>query len=327
MDCRAKRGASLGEGPIFLFVLAAAWLLHGVETLAQSGEAPGEAGRVLARVGEASVTVAEFEREWTRVARSAATSAPVDEQRRQLLAEMIGFRLRVAAARAAGLDRDPELVASFERALVRRLDEQWIEKHRADLAVTEEEIALAYAARQESFRIPARSRAALIWIAAAKGADRRAAERRAEKALDEARRLPAEPAHFGALALDYSEETASRYRGGDIGWLAAGESSRWPPEVTAAIFALDRPGALAPLIASANGFYLVRLTAREESRLRPLASVRDDLRGDLLREKHQTLRAAQSAALAASFPVAVDEALFEELEPAAVRPPPLPGER
>jgi hypothetical protein len=51
------------------------------------------------------------------------------------------------------------------------------------------------------------------------------------------------------------------------------------------------------------------------------------LRGELQREKYQALRAAQIAALTASFPVAVDEALFEKLEPAAVRPPPLPGER
>ena len=308
-------------------MIAAAWLLHAAEGFAQSGGSSGEPGRVLARVGEASVTVAEFEREWTRVARSAATAAPVDEQRRQLLDEMIGFRLRVAAARAAGLDRDPELIASFEQALVRRLDEQWVESHRADLAVTDEEIAAAYAARQESYRLPARSRAALIWIAAAKGSDRQAAERRAEKALDEARRLPAAPPDFGALAVTYSEERATRYQGGDIGWLAVGEANRWPSEVTAAIFALETPGALSPLVETADGFYLVRLTAREESRLRPLASVRDALRSELLRAKHQALRAAQSAALAADFPVAVDEALFETLEPAAVRPPPLPGER
>lgn len=307
--------------------MAAAWLLLGAEAWAQSGESPGEAGRILAQVGGASVTVAEFEREWTRVARSAATSTPVDEQRRQLLDEMIGFRLRVAAARAAGLDRDPELVASFERALVRRLDEQWSEQHRASLAVTDEEIALAYAARQESFRLPARSRAAVIWIAAAKGSDRKTAERRAEQALDEAQRLPLAPPDFGALAVTYSEERASRYQGGDIGWLAVGEANRWPPEVVAAIFALESPGALAPLVETSTGFYLVRLTAREESRLRPLASVRDALQSDLLRAKHQALRAAQSAALAANFPVAVDEALFETLEPVAVQPPPLPGER
>jgi len=89
---------------------------------------PGEAEPVLARVGEVLLTVDDFEREWTRVARSATASASVEHQRRQLLDEMIGYRLRVVAARAAGLDRDPELVASFEKALVRRLDEKWIEE-------------------------------------------------------------------------------------------------------------------------------------------------------------------------------------------------------
>lgn len=287
----------------------------------------GEPEPILARVGGVTVTVAEFEREWARVARGAPTAASIDAQRRQLLDEMIGFRLRVAAARAAGLDRDPELVAAFDRALVRRLDEQWVETHRADLVVTDEEIAAAYAARQESFRLPARSRAALIWIAAAKGSDRAAARRRAEKALDEARKLPSTPADFGALAVTYSEERASRYQGGDIGWLTAGEATRWPPEVIAAILALESPGALSPLVETADGFYLVRLIEREEGRVRPLSSVRDTLRSELQREKHQKLRAAQRAALTANFPVAVDEALFETLAPVAVRPPPLPGER
>ena len=48
---------------------------------------------------------------------------------------------------------------------------------------------------------------------------------------------------------------------------------------------------------------------------------------DSARAKREESYAAQIAALTASFPVAVDEALFEKLEPAAVRPPPLPGER
>ena len=109
--------------------------------------------------------------------------------------------------------------------------------------------------------------------------------------------------------------------------VATDDASDWPPEVTAAIFALESPGALSPLVETTDAFYLVRLVAREESRLRPLASVGEALRGELQREKYQALRAAQIAALTASFPVAVDEALFEKLEPAAVRPPPLPGER
>jgi peptidyl-prolyl cis-trans isomerase C len=302
-------------------------LLTSAGLAAQSGGPPGETERVLAKVGEASLTVAEFEREWTRVARSAPGTSPIDELRRQLLEEMIGFRLRAAAARAAGLDRDPEIVASFERALVRRLDEQWVESHRADLTVTDEELAAAYAARQEDYRMPERSRAALIWIAAAKGSDRKAARRRAEQALDEARKLPPAPPDFGALAVAYSEERASRYQGGDIGWLAAGDATRWPAEVVAAIFALETPGALSPLVETAEGYYLIRLVAREMSCPRPLESVRDGLRGELLREKHEALRATQRAALAATYPVFVDEALFERLEPIAVRPPSLPGER
>ena len=274
------------------------------------------------------MTVAEFEREWTRVARSAATATPVDEQRRQLLDEMIGFRLRVAAARAAGLDRD-----GGARCLPSR--RRWCGA--STRTGSKSTVPSSPSPMKRSRRPTPGGRRASGSSALPRSADldrrregqrsQRGARRRAEKALEEARRLPLAPPNFGALAVTYSEERASRYQGGDIGWLATGEANRWPPEVVTAIFALESPGALAPLVETAAGFYLVRLTAREESRLRPLANVRDALRSDLLREKHQMLRAAQSAALAARFPVAVDEALFEKLEPIAVRPPPLPGER
>lgn len=282
---------------------------------------------ILARVGDVAITVREFETEWAKAVRSAPQGASAESLRRPLLEEMIGFRLRVLAAKEAGIDRDPEIVALLERALVRRFEEQWEQAHRAGLEVDESEIEAAYRAAGERFRLPERVRGALLWVSAPKGSDRERARRRAESALAAARALPSSVPDLGSVAAENSEERSSRYRGGDIGWLTPPEAGRWPAEVVTALFALESPGSFAPLVETPDGFYVVRLVAREVGTLQPIESVRELLRAELLRAKRKEWTRQQSAALAASHPVVVDDDLFRTLVPIVVSPPPLPGER
>ena len=79
--------------------------------------------------------------------------------------------------------------------------------------------------------------------------DAKKAELRArmEEGLKKASETPVEGGRgaasigFGAVAVEYSDDQVSRYRGGDIGWLDDGNFSyRWPKEVLAAGYALEK---------------------------------------------------------------------------------------
>ena len=84
--------------------------------------------------------------------------------------------------------------------------------------------------------------AALIRIAAsphAVGKDKAELLKRAETARTEALALEPGVPGFGGVAVNYSEDQDSRYRGGDIGWLQAGTiDGRWDRKVSEAVFAL-----------------------------------------------------------------------------------------
>jgi peptidyl-prolyl cis-trans isomerase C len=66
-------------------------------------------------------------------------------------------------------------------------------------------------------------------------------------------------AGFGAVAVAYSEDQSSRYKGGDVGWFDEGQAHyRWPTEVIRAGFALKNSGDVSEVIRAENGFYLVK---------------------------------------------------------------------
>ena len=299
-------------------------------------EAGAESTAPVARVGDELITVERFHAEMLRRGGRRPGQYATTEQKRALLNEMIRFEALAAQAREAGYDRDPETLAVMKRLMVARYQRDVLEARLAEIEVSDEEIERFYAEHEDEFARPERSRAAIVFIEVPKGAsDAVRAERkaRAEAALGEARALNSGIQHFGRLAIQYSDDRASRYRGGVIGWLSHGSTQqyKWGDEVVAAVHALEHPGEIGPLVETDAGYYLVRLVDREESAARPLAALRNGLRNRLLHERQAAVREAFEQEALAAGQVEVDEDLLSSIEaptpPAkeeALRPPPLP---
>ncbi len=296
-----------------------------------------ESKAAVALVGEEPITVERFHGEMLRRGGQRPGQYATTEQKRALLDEMVRFEALAAQARAAGYDRDPETLEVLKRLMVARYQRDALEARLAGLEVSDEEIERFYAENEDEFARPERSRAAIVFIEVPKGASktvREQREQRARAALAEAHTLDPEVAHFGSVAIRYSDDRASRYRGGVIGWLSRGSSQRykWGDEVVQAVLALERPGELGPLVQTDAGYYLVRLVDREQSAVRPLGALRDGLRNRLLHEKQAAMREAFEREALAGHSVEVDEALLAAIEAptpptngeAMLRPPSLP---
>jgi parvulin-like peptidyl-prolyl isomerase len=156
---------------------------------------------------------------------------------------------------------------------------------------------------------------------------------RAERARAEAVALPAGERNLGAVAQRHSDDAASRYTGGELGWLYAGqaESYRWGREVVDAAFALAEKGALSPVLRAPAGFFFVKLADREEAAPAPLESVRAGIRARMLKEKSAALRERFFARLLGGLAIQSDPSRVDGIEPLAppekpeLVPPPLPG--
>ena len=259
----------------------------GLIALAGCGRSPAPDPTVVATVGDRVIRVEDVQQEiaWRQSARRGVPEP------RALLEEMITQESLVQKARAAGLEKDPEFQRACRSLLVSKFKERELTPRLGALQVAAEELRAAYEKQMDRHTQPAKARLALVQIKTdPKKNDARLAELRSriEEARTESLSLTNGEAGFGKVAVAYSEDQASRYKGGDIGWFDEGQTHyRWPAEVVSAGFALKNGGEVSEVIRAANGFYLVKKLDTRTASVTPQAQVEERLRRQLMAEKRE----------------------------------------
>ena len=275
---------------------------------------PAGSSPVVAEVGGRTITQADFEAE---AARRRASGNPVASAK-ALLGEMIEREAMLVKAEASGIARSE----AFRRDSESRLLSQWVAstlaKARDGVEVTDEELKKAYEQRKDSVLTSAAlTRLAILYrkVSSRAGNDvalaleKSLAEGVAAFEKDRAAstnngRLPG----FGKIAADYSEDTVTRYRGGDLGWLnpGQGEHPRVPKEVLAAGAALSQGQVSAPIRAG-DGVYVVMKDGERAAKQMTFQEAVPMLRRRLLHEKQRDVEARFKAEVLGSVPVKVVE--------------------
>lgn len=244
---------------------------------------------VLAKVGSTTLTPADLvqEAEWRKANNQAVPAAE------QLLKEMVDRLALVERAKQAGLDRETDTRRRMESLLIATLREKELDQQLAKIEVSEQDLAAAYEARQAEFTRKGTDRFAILFQAVQPNASetrRTEAKDRLKSALSLADANPASGGRgaaaggFGAVAVDYSEDQITRYRGGDLGWIESDvTASRLPETVLAAGRAL-KSGARSEVLEARDGFYVIMKTDTRPGGVLPLADVSPRLRQTLLRE-------------------------------------------
>ncbi len=259
----------------------------------RSAPAAGEAGPApLATVGDQRITKADLIQEAElRQANHQTVPPPAD-----LLKEMVDRLSLVTRARAAGLAEEPETSRRIESLLIARLREQEIDPALEGLAVTEDEVRAAYDQRSEKYALNAMDRLSILYQEAPEkgsAARRDESKQRLESALARVSEEPVPggrgPAAngFGAVAIEFSDDQTSRYRGGDLGWLdEKANLERIPAEVVKAGRSLPK-GGRSGILETPQGFYVVMKTDSRGGGMQPYEEVAPALRQELLLEKRK----------------------------------------
>lgn len=119
-------------------------------------------------------------------------------------------------------------------------------------------------------------RASHIFLAIPEGADAATAqekEKQAQKLLQRAQ----SGEDFSRLARDYSEDTATRAEGGDLGWFG---KDILPKPIEELVFSMKVDEIRGPVRAD-RGFHVIKLLGRRAQDPKPLSEVRDQIRGQL----------------------------------------------
>jgi parvulin-like peptidyl-prolyl isomerase len=278
---------------------------------------------ILARVGKEVLTEEAFR---TEAIRRGVSS---QEAKTALLEQMVRDLKLMQLALERGYDKDPEILRDYHAMLISRAKQDFgLGAESADSAIGEPEILAHYNAHPGEFAVPARVRAAMIFVAAGNRSKIEEA-----KAAIQAAGAGAE-ANFGALAVQYSEDQSTRYVGGDLGYQVEGLANFTDDEVAAkALFALRNPGTLSEIVTGPSGFYVFKLLERTAAGAQPLAAVRERIRSKLQAARRTEKERVFTSPLAVMPAETRPDALAKLVLPAPrlatqvsrETPPPLPG--
>lgn len=334
---RASSGHSV-TAQLLLIVLASA-AMPAAALAAGEEETTKNKAVVFATVGDAVVTVQEFEASLHAGMRQRFYHGTIPEAERRSFRREVGQALidRVLLqqeARRRGIQPDEAWVAERVAEIEARMASSPAWKHareealaglRAQLAgesliqqlrerVTDipppdaEELRRFYEQNKEKFTTPERLRVSMILLRVQPWAP----EATWQAALDEARRLLEklrQGAAFAGLARLHSADPSAE-RGGDLGYIHEGMLAAEAQQV------LDdlSPGELSAPVRLLKGYALFRLDDRQPPVANELAAVEGRARGLLLRQKRQDAWRGMLGELRDSTPVEINEALLTAVD-------------
>jgi peptidyl-prolyl cis-trans isomerase C len=293
----------------------------------------------VARIGPEYITEAMFVEEMQRRGGRQPGQYQTLVQKRALLDDMLFRHALVQAARKAGVDQRPELRRTMEQLLANQFLQDTLRAEQQAITVTDDEVRAHYAGHATDYTVPGRRRIAMVQILVPDGAGEEAwqnAMARGAEALEKARAEPGGAPHFGTVAREYSQDQASRYRGGVIGWITDGQRERYRFDdvVLEAAQALQSPGEFSPVLRGADGVYVVRLVEIEPQRERALDELADGIRQRLLRERLDASEQRFRAGLLEDAAVQIREATLAQVDPLAPaadpnppKPPAMPADQ
>jgi peptidyl-prolyl cis-trans isomerase C len=290
----------------------------------------GEKGEVVARVGDETITLEEFERRLNQQSPFARARYNSLERKREFLDSMIRFELLARDAEAKGYDKDPDVQLARKQAMVKRLSSEELTKLVKLEDVTDAEVAKYYDEHLSEYDKPAEVRASHVLLQDEAAARALHAELSALAAKEPFKARKA----FADAARQKSEDAATREAGGDLQFFGKPGESRAerapdapplpPPAVADAAWAIEKVGDLAPApIKTSAGWHLVQKTGFKRPYKRELDEVKTSIKNRLFREKKSAAMEAYVQKLRDSAKIQIDDAILGKAE--ATRGGPVPG--
>jgi peptidyl-prolyl cis-trans isomerase C len=299
----------------------------GSASAAPAGLTPELAARVLAKVGEKDITLGEFAATLERMDSYERLRYQSADRRKQLLNELIDLQLLAEEAQRRGLDKQPETQERVRQMLRDELLAQVRASVPAPNDISDVDARRYYDAHRDDFREPERRRVAHIQLAS---------ESEAKAVLEKA--LGASPADWGKLVAEKSKDARTKPSAslpaelaGDLGIVGPpghprGDNPSVPEPLRAAVFEIDKLGAVLPRVVAADGaFHVLRMTGKTDARDRSFADAQRAIRVALVQERIRQRESELEAELKQKYPVTIDETQLAKIPlPAASTKAPAP---
>lgn len=262
--------------PIFnivvLLVLAFLQVVVGVSVAA----AEDSADAVIARIGDRKIMLSDFNRVASYYDADKQKALAINPQHRErILKLLLEGEVISEIARKKGFDKRKDISEQMELFMKNFLATNYIKVEIMDtVKVTEDDIKTYYGTHKDDFKIPemVKARHILVRVNMKKASeeDKKKAREKIEGLL---KRVKAGE-DLGKLAGEFSDDPASKKKGGDLGFFPRG---KMVPEFDAAAFAL-KPGDLSEIIETSFGYHIIRVEERKEAAFEPFEKIKDKVK-------------------------------------------------
>lgn len=271
----------------------------------------------LARVGAVSIREADVAVE---IERRQQRGQPV-ESAAAVLQELVERQAMLNQAEQDERMQDPAVRREVENLVLAQWLDRTLRAEKDAVTVGDEALRALYEARRDAFTQPAMMRLAVLYRAvdARDAADRSrlaaelAAARQAYLADPDAATREGRLSGFGVIAADASEDTVSRYRGGDLGWVRLDQTAfRLPAAVLQAGAALA-VGEVSEVQATEDAVFVVMKSDQRPERVVPFEEARISLRRDAIRARQEAVEASFRSNLLAQAGVEINQEKVAQL--------------
>jgi peptidyl-prolyl cis-trans isomerase C len=243
-----------------------------------------QAAKVVAKVGERSITVGDVTRQINRLSPYIRRRWAAPEKRKEFLDKLVRVELLSQEAERLGLGDDPEIQRTLKQVMIRLFVKDVLEKDVLPSSVPEAELKAEYEKEIDKYKRPEQVRASHIVVAT---------KTEATKLIAELKQNTTDARVFREKAREASLDAESKDRGGDLGYFSKPAQRREDeplidPKVAEAAWTLANIGDLyAEPVQTSKGFHVIKLTNKRPEMNRTFDSVKRIIESRLLRDKRK----------------------------------------
>jgi peptidyl-prolyl cis-trans isomerase C len=257
----------------------------------------GQKGPYLAKVGKATITQADYERELKSLPEFAQQLFEGAEGKERFLDELIKKELLYQEAQQKGLDKDEEFTQKIEEfkkiTLIGYLLEKEVEE-KAEL--TDQEVKDYYEQHQEDFANITQMRASHILVKT---------ESEAQQVLGRIKKGES----FAKVAREKSIDPGSARNGGDLGYFSSGQMV---PEFESAAARMKK-GEISPPVKTKFGYHIIQVTDKKVGKTIEFDKVKTLIYQRLSADKQKDIFDSYIAKLRNSYKVDVNQEALSKM--------------
>ena len=261
-------------------------------------------GDIIARVGNGSITLKDLNDFLRMIPKSQRLYYLSAVGKKDMLENMIDWKLLSKEAIKMGLDKDPGVLVRLNRPeyQLQILREATLAGEFLQMKINnlpdpqEDDVKNYFNHHQEEFRQPEQVRLRRIFVRS---------EKDAQEILLELKKGES----FEKLAKEKSKEGAAK-KGGDIGWFSIGNMDKTMEQIALTL----KPGEFSKTVKSPTGYYLIQVVQKRSSFMKSFEEVKDRIKASLKNSHQQEMLEKLKADLRSKAKISINESRLKAYE-------------